>query len=51
MSTNINTLGKGLKQLGISLLLFIVSPIALTISFKALKKYKNTPNEFLSYIF
>jgi hypothetical protein len=50
MSTNVNLLGKGLKYLGIVVLLFIASPISLTMGFKALKKFKNTPNEFLSYI-
>lgn len=50
MSINVNLLGKGLKYLGILIFLFIISPIALTIGFKALKKFENTPKEFLSYI-
>jgi len=50
MSTNINLLGKGLKYLAILLLLFIASPISLTVGFKALKKFKNTPKEMLSYL-
>jgi ABC-type multidrug transport system permease subunit len=49
MSTNINLLSKGLKYLGILVILFIVSPVSLTIGFKALKKFENTPNEMLSY--
>ncbi|ARV05339.1 hypothetical protein BTO04_00920 [Polaribacter sp. SA4-10] len=51
MSTDLNLLGKGLKYLGVLLLLFIAAPITLTMSFKALKKFENTPKEFLSYIF
>ncbi len=50
MSTDVNLLGKGLKYLGLLILLFITSPILLTIGFKALRKYDNTSNEFLSYI-
>ena len=50
MSTNINLLGKGLKYLALLLLLFIASPISLTVGFKALKKFENTPKEILSYL-
>ena len=50
MSTDVNLLGKGLKYLGFLILLFIASPIALTMGFKALKKFENTSNEFISYI-
>ena len=50
MSTDVNLLGKGLRNLGILVFLFIASPITLTMGFKALKKYENTPKEFLSYI-
>lgn len=50
MSTNVNLLGKGLKYLGFLILLFIASPITLTMGFKALKKFENTPKEYLSYI-
>lgn len=50
MSTDVNLLGKGLKHLGILILLFIVSPISLTMGFKALKKFENTSNEYVSYI-
>jgi uncharacterized membrane protein len=49
MSTNVNLLSKGLKYLGILVILFIASPISLTMSFKALKKFENTPKEMLSY--
>jgi len=50
MSTNYSLLGKGLKYLSLLLFLFIASPIALTMGFKALKKFKDTPNEYLSYL-
>ena len=50
MSTNINLLGKGLKHLAVLLLLFIASPVSLTVGFKALKKFENTPKEMLSYL-
>jgi hypothetical protein len=50
MSTNVNLLAKGLKYLGILVFLFIASPISLTMGFKALKKFENTPQEYLSYI-
>jgi hypothetical protein len=50
MSTNVNLLGKGLKYLGLLVFLFIASPISLTMGFKALKKFENTPQEYLSYI-
>ena len=50
MSTDVNLLGKGLKYLGILVFLFIASPITLTMGFKALKKFDDTPKEFLSYI-
>jgi hypothetical protein len=50
MSTNVNLLGKGLKYLGFLVLLFIASPISLTMGFKALKKFENTPKEYLSHI-
>jgi hypothetical protein len=50
MSTNVNLLAKGLKYLGILVILFIASPISLTMGFKALKKFENTPNEMVSYI-
>lgn len=50
MSINTNLLGKGLKYLGILIFLFIASPITLTMGFKALKKFDNTPSEYLSYL-
>lgn len=50
MSTNVNLLGKGLKYLGLLVFLFIASPISLTMGFKALKKFENTPKEYLSFI-
>ena len=50
MSTNVNLLGKGLKYLGLLIFLFIASPITLTMGFKALKKFENTSQEFVSYL-
>ncbi len=39
MSTDVNLLGKSLIRLAILILLFIISPISLTIAFKAIKRY------------
>ncbi|WP_237588712.1 DUF6095 family protein [Polaribacter sargassicola] len=50
MSTNLNLLGKGIKYLSLLLILYIASPIVLTVGFKALKNYKDTPEEYISYI-
>ena len=50
MSTDVNLLGKALKQLGFLVLLFILSPITLTMGFKALKKFSETPKLFIAYI-
>ena len=50
MNTNLNLLARGLKYLGILIFLFIASPILLTIGYKALTKFENTPKEYLSYI-
>ena len=50
MSTNLNLLGKGLKYLSLLIFLFIASPVTLTIAFKALKKYDDTPDEYISYL-
>ena len=50
MSTDVNLLGKGLKYLGFLVLLFIASPITLTMGFKALKKFENSPKEYISYL-
>jgi len=50
MSTNVNLLAKGIKYLSILLILFVAAPITLTMGFKALKSYKDTPQEYLSYI-
>ncbi|WP_166383066.1 MULTISPECIES: DUF6095 family protein [unclassified Polaribacter] len=50
MSTNYNLLGKGLRNLSILLILFIASPVSLTMGFKALKKFNNTPQAYLSYL-
>ncbi|WP_299012328.1 DUF6095 family protein [uncultured Polaribacter sp.] len=50
MSTNTILLAKGLKNLAILVGLFIASPLTLTMSFKALKKFENTPKEWVSYL-
>jgi len=39
MITDVNLLGKALIRLAILILLFIISPISLTIAFKAIKRY------------
>ncbi|MGB1283282.1 MAG: DUF6095 family protein [Polaribacter sp.] len=49
MSTDINLLSKGLKQLAVLILLFILSPISLTMGFKALKKFTESPQLFIGY--
>lgn len=49
MSTDVHLLGKGLKQLGFLILLLILSPISLTIGFKALKKFTENPQVFIGY--
>ena len=49
MSTDVNLLGKGLQRLGILILLFILSPISLTIGFKAFKKFTEYPKYLVSY--
>lgn len=50
MSTDVNLLGKSLRQLAVLIFLFIASPIALTMGYKALDKFKDTPQMYLSYI-
>jgi hypothetical protein len=41
MSINTDLLSKGLKQVLLLILLLIISPISLTIAFKALNKFEN----------
>ena len=50
MSTDINLLGKGLIRLGILLLLFIASPIIITMGFKAMDKFTEAPEKYLAYL-
>ncbi|MCI2227765.1 DUF6095 family protein [Polaribacter sp. MSW13] len=50
MSTDVNLLGKGLRQLAFLILLFILSPISLTMGFKALKKYSESPEIYIAYL-
>ena len=49
MSTNVNLLEKGLKQLGLLIFLLILSPICLTMGFKDLKKFTESPEKFIAY--
>ena len=49
MSTNKNLLTKGVQQLGVLVLLFIASPIAITMAFKAFKKFTESPKIYLAY--
>lgn len=50
MSTDVNLLGKGLIKLGILVFLFIASPIVLTMGFKALDKFTETPKLYFAYL-
>lgn len=50
MSTDKSLLVKGVVKLGILLFLFILTPIMITISFKALKNYSEVPKIFIAYI-
>jgi hypothetical protein len=49
MSTNLNLLSKGLIRLGILILLFIASPIVITMGFKAMDKFTEAPNSYIGY--
>ena len=49
MSTDTNLLGKGLIRLGILVLLFIVSPIIITMSFKAFDEFTEAPKIYIAY--
>lgn len=49
MSTDTNLLGKGLIRLGILVFLFIVSPILITVGFKALNKFTEAPKIYFAY--
>jgi len=51
MATNYTTLQKGFKRLAILLFLLILSPILLTMSFKAIKVYSEGSTYILSIIF
>ena len=49
MATNTTLLAKGLRNLGFLVLLFIASPISLTISYKSLDKFDDD-KLFFAYI-
>ena len=51
MSTDTNLLGKGLIRLGVLVFFFIISPISITMSFKALNKFKEAPKVYFAYAF
>lgn len=51
MATDTNLLGKALIRLGILILLFIASPILITMSFKAIDKFTETPQIYFAYAF
>ncbi|MHB0755854.1 DUF6095 family protein [Polaribacter sp. M15] len=50
MSTDTNLLGKALIRLGILILLFIASPIVITMSFKAIDNFTEAPKIYFAYI-
>jgi hypothetical protein len=50
MSTNVNLLAKGLRNLAVLILLFIAAPITITMGFKALKAFENTSDIYIAYI-
>jgi len=50
MGTNFKTLGKGLKQLGVLVILLITSPILLSMAFKAISIYKEGSQYWFSII-
>lgn len=49
MSTDVDLLGKGLLRLGVLILLFIASPIVITMGFKALDKFTESPKTYIAY--
>jgi glucan phosphoethanolaminetransferase (alkaline phosphatase superfamily) len=51
MATNMKLLEKGLRHLGFLILLFIVSPIALSFSYKALSIYKEGGKHIMAIVF
>jgi len=48
---NTNLLGKALKKLAVLILLFIASPVLLTMAFKAIKNYEEGIEYWLSVLF
>lgn len=49
MSTDFNLLGKALIRLGILVFLFIITPIIITMSFKAIDKFTESPEIYFAY--
>lgn len=50
MSTDLNLLKKGLIRLGFLILLFIASPIIITMGFKATEKFTESPEKYFSLL-
>lgn len=50
LMANTKILQSGLKYLGILLFLLIASPLLLTLGFKALKLYNQTPQKWVSFL-
>ncbi len=51
MATDTTLLGKALIRLGILILLFIASPIIITMSFKAIDNFTEAPKLYFAYLF
>lgn len=49
MSTNLNLLSTGLIRLGVLIMLFIASPIVITMGFKAMDKFTEAPKSYIGY--
>ena len=50
MSTDKELLSKGLIRLGILVFLFIASPVAITMGFKAFNKFTEAPKIYFAYL-
>lgn len=49
MSTNYNSLSKGLIRLAALLFLFIITPVLITMSYKALANFTEAPKVYFAY--
>ncbi|NVJ88958.1 MAG: hypothetical protein HWD82_05915 [Flavobacteriaceae bacterium] len=50
MSTDLNLLSKSLVRLAILIILFIASPIIITMGFKAINKFTEAPKIYIAYL-